>query len=123
MKWILFQQHPNSIVKFFTNEIDDPTFLTYKKFRELILKTVSIQRKQKFLESLDRFEIIFLDCVTGNWSIEEEEYKTDHSLSSLIKLNEREKKDSPFQGIIDQGKSLIKNLSRKYSDKKLKILK
>lgn len=116
MKWILFYQTPNDRVCFITDESDDRTSLSYRKFCDNIFK-YSIKSVDKFQLHLDTFRTVFLNVETGEWEkVDPERIDVkDIPFDVLVKLNPNPE-DKEKQEQEKNGREV--NLTKQYFDKK-----
>lgn len=68
--WMQATLHPDNYV-IFTNNILEPetTSLHYEKFCRYVLRTFRIQQTNEFIEALNTFQPILIDCESGNWKV------------------------------------------------------
>lgn len=86
MTWILAQQRENDRVVFFTDDSEEKNILRYKKFLEY-MKQYSVQNPIEFQNELDRFHIVQVNVITGEWKQIQKEYDSNIDFETLSKLN------------------------------------
>lgn len=96
MKWILFYQTPYDRVNFITDDNQDRSSLSYKKFCDSLLQYKILDRGKLQIE-LDTFHTVFLDVETGVWHQEKIEDEKQFSFDELVQANpnpdEKKKQD------------------------------
>jgi len=115
MKWILFYQNPHDRVCFITDESQDKTSLSYRKFCDSIFK-YPIKDPGNLQIELDTFHTIMLDVQTGQWErVVPDKEDCNVTFEQLVKLNpsieEKEKQQV-------EKKDREVNLTKSYFDKK-----
>jgi len=107
--WIIAYQTPYDTVRYMTNNLNTPTFLGYYKFIDYI-QTLFIHNYGGFIDEINKFKDILIDCDNHTWKVIEHELK-DATFEELLELNKsEEEKDN-------------KTLSEKARDFSKKLLK
>lgn len=115
MEWILCFQTPTGGVKYFTSDLDNPTYLPFRKFLSYI-NQFNLMEFQEFQEELDKFKTIFIDVPQKNWEIYEVERDQDISFMDLYSFNEQRKQQESQQSTdlyrLEDKKDLLDNNSK-----------
>jgi hypothetical protein len=123
MKWILFFQMSNNIVRYITPELDNYTHMKYDTFLEL-LSCYKILDYANFFDSLNRFVTIYLDIETGEWKIIKPEDKSFNvSYEELLTLNKKNDEVCIYNSSTEQDKKQIDTKQLLYSELKNKCNK
>lgn len=97
MKWILFYQTPYDRVNFITDDNQDRSSLSYRKFCDSLLN-YNISDRGKLQIEIDTFHTVFLNIETGLWHVENPDRVEDPSFDDLVKANpnpeEKKKQDA-----------------------------
>lgn len=104
--WMQATLHPDNYV-IFTNNILEPevTSLHYEKFCQYLLRTFKMQDTNGFLEAINTFQPVLIDCETGNWRVVTVEdiraSRPAYTFDELYALNGDSKKALTDQRSID----------------------
>lgn len=86
MKWVVCYLTMSDNLKYITDVMDKPAWLSYNRFMEFI-KEIPIQRRDIFLKSINQFDTLKLDS-NGKWEIMRPSYKQDNiSHEKLSEIN------------------------------------
>ena len=88
-------QTPYDSIKYITNELASPTFLSYNKFIDYI-QTLFVYNYYGFIEELNKFKTILIDLDEHTWELYVEEKKELPSRKEMFEYNgkiEKEKED------------------------------
>lgn len=102
-------QTPYDTVKYITNNLSSPTFLSYYKFIDYI-QTIFLYDYVGFKEQLNKFKTIMINLDEHSWEICSEQI-SDVSFKELLKLNE--KKDEEEKSFIERAKEFTKKFNKK----------
>lgn len=113
--WMLCFQTPYNSVKYITNELNSPAYLSYYKFLDYISTSIHILEYGKFRDQLDKFQTILINIDTHEWSIETVE-KKKYSFDELFDYNEQkieeEKNQKAAFDNIQKGKGFIEKITK-----------
>ncbi len=125
MKWMLCYLTISDNIKYVTDQITNPVFMSYKKFIHFIVPFI-INDRGHFMDKINRFDTLLLNCENGEWEvIRPQDMDQDLSFDNLIKLNpdlgfkrnkkeEEEKKLTKTESILYYGKNQLDKLFRRH---------
>lgn len=118
IKWLLCYQTPYDRVKYRTSDIEEVSSMKYYDFIGFLRENFKISDFKNFVDQLDKFQTIFLDCQLGTWEIYEEERQdiSTYDRKELLKLNDEEV-EKP-KDIVGQSKAFV----QKYAAYRLRKL-
>lgn len=90
MQWILCFQTVSGGIKYYTADLDAPTYLPFAKFLEYITQ-YNIQNFRELQDTLDKYKTIFIDIDNGTWKVYNTETDTEAGFQELFKLNNKQK--------------------------------
>jgi hypothetical protein len=114
MQWLVCRQLQNDLVRYRTNDMAHNSVMQYKKFINMVHELRIIDYVD-FRDELNKFKIIFIDCIKHSWEIHIQE-KEDASFEELWELN-REKEEITKE---DTMKNFIQKFSKIQSNKSFK---
>lgn len=92
MKWILCFQTATGGIKYYTSDLDNPTYLSFNAFIEYISQ-FSLHDFKNLLDELDKFKTILIDLDEKSWKIYEIKKEEKTTFEQLYKLNKNKQKD------------------------------
>lgn len=114
-KWIIFVQTPYNSVKYISNELNDYSIMSYKRFFEMI-STFNPLNPNAFKEALDGFETVLLDCESRNWTIEKRDIsEKNYTYQEMLELNSPDEileEQNKNNTILDRTKLFINEFSK-----------
>lgn len=89
MKWLLFFQNPNDRVTYTSDESEDRSSLSYKKFCDMIFQ-FPIKDSEGLKIHLDTFHTVFVNLNSYEWEVIYPEKITEYNFDEMAKLNPNE---------------------------------
>ena len=108
--YLLCYQTPYDSVKYITNELASPTFLSYYKFIDYI-QTIFVHNYYEFEKELNKFKNILIDLDNHTWEIYKESEKEKPSRKEMFEYHEKleKEKEDKSRKKIEMKKNFIKN--------------
>lgn len=106
---MLLAQSNNDVVKYITNELSSPIFLSYNNFIDYI-QTLFVFDYANFVKEVNKFKTILINLDDHRWKVYKEE-KREYNEKELFEFNaklEKEKEDKKVKKL-DKTKNFIKN--------------
>lgn len=92
MKWVMCKQTIHDSVCYTTSENQDLMYLSYYAFLEYV-HSLTLIDFIGFKNSLDKFDIIFINIDDHSWRLQKEEDNRGYSFEELLDLNSDKQKD------------------------------
>lgn len=107
--WLLLYLTVSDNVAFLSDQSDGTHFMAYKKFIEYASE-LGIKDYEKFVDTINCFETIFIDFRTKEWSVYKEERKI-YGYEELAALNKpkEEKEEKSFVDKVREDFSILKD--------------